>query len=61
MTRLSDLGPPKGVTVHCPPDAREDSDFYRCETCRQIVDLKDVRQVIWHQFEDEHEPLELDS
>lgn len=60
MTKLSDLGPPKEVTVHRPPGAKEDSDFYRCEICGQIVDLKDVWQALWHQ-QDEHEPLELDS
>ncbi|BCM19277.1 hypothetical protein MJ8_30500 [Mesorhizobium sp. J8] len=59
MTRLSDLGPPKRVTVHCPPGAKEISHFYRCETCGQTVDLKDIRQVMWHQFQPEHEPLEL--
>ncbi|MBZ9822365.1 hypothetical protein [Mesorhizobium sp. CA4] len=61
MTKLSELGPQHAVTVHIPPDARNDSDFYRCETCGQIVDLKDMRQVMWHQLQGDHEPLELDS
>lgn len=61
MTRLSELGPPKGVTVHRQPGSKEDSDFYRCETCGQVVDCKDIRQIMWHQLQDEHEPLELDT
>lgn len=58
MTRVSELGRPKEVTVHCQPDAN--SYFYRCETCGQMVDCKDMWQVLWHE-QDEHEPLELDS
>jgi hypothetical protein len=61
MTRLSELGPPRGVTAHRPPGSIRSSDFYCCNTCGQAVDCKDIRQVIWHQFQEEHEPLELDA
>lgn len=61
MTRLAELGPPKLVRVHCPPRSKGICHFYRCETCGQFVDCRDIRQVMWHRFQDEHEPLELDA
>lgn len=63
MTKLSDLGPAHAVTVHSQPgaaDLTESSRFYECETCSQIVDKRDIRQVIWHE-QPQHEPLELDG
>lgn len=47
--------------MHRPPDFKEGSDYHRCETCGQVVDWEDIRQVMWHQFQEDHEPLELDS
>ncbi|TPL40716.1 hypothetical protein FJ957_26150 [Mesorhizobium sp. B2-4-6] len=60
MVKLSDLGPRHAVTVHPQPSAKNDSDFYRCETCGQMVDCRDMRQVLWHE-QDEHEALEMDA
>ncbi|TPI74958.1 hypothetical protein FJ423_23160 [Mesorhizobium sp. B2-8-9] len=60
MTKLSDLGRPFAFTAHDQPSAPATPDTYRCETCGQIVDRRDLRQVIWH-VQPEHEPLELDS
>jgi len=31
--------------------------FYSCATCGQKVDMRDFRQVMWHEKPD-HEPLE---
>ncbi|BCG83109.1 hypothetical protein MesoLj113b_66510 [Mesorhizobium sp. 113-3-3] len=56
MTKLSDLGPPipgrrDGTEL------REEDNFYPCPNCRQMVDQRDLRQVIYHEHP-AHEPLE---
>ena len=60
MTKLSDLGPEiKGKRDGGPPP-REEHHFMSCPVCGQAFDMRDLRQVFWHD-EPEHEPLELDS
>jgi hypothetical protein len=56
MTRLSDLGPPIPARPH---GAKADGyhHFYECATCGQKVDMRDTRQMMWHE-RPEHEPLE---
>jgi hypothetical protein len=60
MTKLSELGPRFTFAAHDQPGAPATPDMYRCATCRQMVDRRDLRQVLWHE-QDGHEPLELDS
>ncbi|RWN99366.1 hypothetical protein [Mesorhizobium sp.] len=61
MTKLSDLGPPiTGRRHEGSEPATEQEHFYACPTCGQLVDRRDLRQVIWHE-QPGHEPLELDS
>ncbi|WP_404924901.1 hypothetical protein [Mesorhizobium sp. ORM16] len=36
---------------------REVDIFYTCKICGQKVDMRDLRQVMWHEQPD-HEPLE---
>lgn len=54
MTKLSDLGPPIRSIRH---GAKENDRFYTCATCGQKVDMRDFRQVMWHE-RPRHEPLE---
>ncbi|TPN57585.1 hypothetical protein FJ976_02805 [Mesorhizobium sp. B1-1-9] len=58
MTKLSDLGPPIPGKRHGsePADVREN--FYRCSECGQLVDMRDFRQVVWHE-KPGHEPLDF--
>ncbi|TPJ77202.1 hypothetical protein [Mesorhizobium sp. B2-6-2] len=60
MTKLSDLGRRFEFTAHDQPGAPVTPDVYRCETCGQLVDRGDLRQVLWHE-QPQHEPLQLDS
>ncbi|AZO47916.1 MAG: hypothetical protein EOS54_11070 [Mesorhizobium sp.] len=61
MTKLSDLGPPlTGTRRGSPPDEYPVCHFYLCPRCGQPVDMRDLRQVIWHQ-KAEHERLEADA
>ncbi|MBZ9898510.1 hypothetical protein LB545_29805 [Mesorhizobium sp. BR1-1-6] len=57
MTKLSDLGPPKPGHLHGRDPVREEDIFYTCKICGQKVDMRDLRQVMWHEQPD-HEPLE---
>lgn len=56
MTKLSDLGPPSRGEFR---GAKEDGNekFYSCATCGQKVDMRDFRQVMWHE-RPSHDPLE---
>ncbi|TPN57330.1 MULTISPECIES: hypothetical protein [unclassified Mesorhizobium] len=61
MTKLSDLGPPIPGKQHGGEPADENDNFYTCPTCGQQVDmrdLRDLRQVIWHE-RPKHKPLFL--
>ncbi|MGX5805348.1 hypothetical protein ACWGS9_29540 [Bradyrhizobium sp. Arg314] len=60
MTKLSDLGPPIIGKMHGKDHADERDHFHKCGACGQIIDLRDLRQVIWHE-KPGHEPLELDG
>lgn len=60
MTKLSDLGPPITGTRHGGPDKDERELFYECSSCGQLVDARDLRQLIWHE-QPGHEPLEMDA
>ncbi|MER9654381.1 hypothetical protein NKJ26_12810 [Mesorhizobium sp. M0152] len=60
-TKLSDLGPPIHGKLHGGEPANDGVDhFYTCAVCGQRVDMRDLRQVTWHELPG-HEPLELDS
>ncbi|MBZ9909210.1 hypothetical protein LB557_24680 [Mesorhizobium sp. BR115XR7A] len=54
MTKPSDLGPPIKGKPHEPSD--EDDHFYKCKICGQPVDMRDLRQVMWHE-QPRHERL----
>lgn len=57
MTKLSDLGPPTIGKWH---DGQSEKDhFYTCSSCGQEVDMRDLRQVLWHGVTTDHKPLEL--
>jgi len=60
MTKLSDLGPPNLGRPHGSEPAAEVHHFYVCPNCGQLIDRRDLRQVIWHQ-NPQHERLEFDS
>ncbi|ARP64360.1 hypothetical protein A9K65_013960 [Mesorhizobium sp. WSM1497] len=57
MTKLSDLGPPILAKRHGDEPADERPNFYPCPTCGQLVDMRDARQVFYHERPG-HEPLE---
>jgi hypothetical protein len=40
--------------------ANEQENCYTCPACRQRVDARDLRQVMWHE-RPEHEPLEKEK
>ncbi|MEI9410283.1 hypothetical protein [Mesorhizobium salmacidum] len=54
MTKLSDLGPPIKGNPHEPSD--DGDHFYKCKICGQPVDMRDLRQVMWHE-QPRHERL----
>ncbi|TGS47522.1 hypothetical protein EN824_07430 [Mesorhizobium sp. M8A.F.Ca.ET.181.01.1.1] len=56
MTKLSDLGPPIPGKPHEPAPENGHDHFYTCAICGQQVDMRDFRQVMWHEQPD-HEPL----
>jgi len=56
MTKLSDLEPPIPGKRHGTESAREEDNFYPCPICGQQVDMRDLRQVIWHE-RPKHKPL----
>ncbi|RNJ42452.1 hypothetical protein B5V01_07870 [Mesorhizobium erdmanii] len=60
MTKLSDLGPPIPGTRHDGAPAHEEDNFYACEICGQKVDMRDLRQVVYHQLPG-HDALILDE
>ena len=59
MTKLSELGPPHVGRSGSEP-AAEVHHFYVCLNCGQLVDRRDLRQVLWHQ-NPEHEQLDIDA
>jgi len=59
LTKLSDLG--KSTHVEPPiPVADESEHFYTNRHRGQIVDRRDLNQVIWHEMPG-HKPLEMDG
>ncbi|TIR33806.1 MAG: hypothetical protein E5X07_23885 [Mesorhizobium sp.] len=60
MTKLSDLGPPITGTRHGDPAKNEGEHFYTCPICCQPIDMRDLRQVIWHD-KPVHDRLEMDA
>ncbi|WP_246675827.1 hypothetical protein [Mesorhizobium sp. B2-1-3] len=58
--KLSDLGPPIPGELHGGKHIPEQENFYTCKVCGQKVDMRDLRQVMWHEQPD-HEPLEIDA
>ncbi|MER8385274.1 hypothetical protein NKH14_07080 [Mesorhizobium sp. M1380] len=60
MTKLSELGPPINGKKQGEPVKDESEHFYECSECGQVVDWRDLRQVIWHQLPG-HDPLEMDE
>ncbi len=54
MTKLSDQ--PIPGKLHGGDLADEDDNFYTCPICGQQVDMRDLRQVIWHE-RPKHRPL----
>ncbi|WP_081735012.1 hypothetical protein [Mesorhizobium sp. L2C084A000] len=59
MTRLSDLGPPIPGKQHGGEPGEEQENFMICPVCGQRLDMRDFRQVAWHD-QPKHEPLELE-
>lgn len=60
MTKLSDLGPPIIGTRHGGSVKDEREHFYKCPSCGQLADFRELRQVIWHE-KPGHDPLEMDA
>ncbi|MER8418764.1 hypothetical protein [Mesorhizobium sp. M1329] len=60
MTKLSDLDPSYPGKKHGKPVVDEREHFYRCAHCGQLVDMRDLAQVMWHEDEG-HEPLKFDA
>lgn len=60
MTKLSDLGPPIMGKRHDGKPLREADHFYACRSCGQVVDKRDLRQVIWHE-QPGHQRLVMDA
>ncbi|UCI22648.1 hypothetical protein FJ970_32475 (plasmid) [Mesorhizobium sp. B2-1-8] len=56
MTKLSDPGPSIPGKRHEGEPDDEDENFYICKVCGQPVDMRDLRQVIWHE-QPRHKPL----
>ncbi|TPK15227.1 hypothetical protein FJ872_19290 [Mesorhizobium sp. B2-5-9] len=52
----ADFGPPIRGKVHGAELADEQDHFYNCPSCRQRVDMRDLRQVFWHE-EPGHAPM----
>lgn len=59
MTKLSDLGPPIIGRQHGGM-LKEGDQFYACPACGQVVDKRDLRQVLWHE-QPGHQRLEMDA
>ncbi|RUU12731.1 hypothetical protein EOD23_06580 [Mesorhizobium sp. USDA-HM6] len=60
MTKLSDLGPLIIGRRNGDPLENEADYFYPCPICGQPVDMRDLRQVIWHD-RPVHDRLEIDT
>lgn len=60
MTKLSELGPKVSGRPHEGEPANEAEHYVSCLFCRQPVDMRDLRQVIYHETPG-HEPLEIDE
>ncbi|RUV45339.1 hypothetical protein EOD29_00305 [Mesorhizobium sp. M1A.T.Ca.IN.004.03.1.1] len=60
MTKLSDLGPPITGRQHGSEMSTQVDCFYACPVCGQVVDKRDLRQVIWHE-QPGHQRLEMDA
>ncbi|RWB19913.1 MAG: hypothetical protein EOQ40_17410 [Mesorhizobium sp.] len=60
MTKLSDLGPPMSGKQPDRYKARDYVNSYVCPVCHQVVDMTDLRQLVWHR-EPKHEALEIDE
>jgi hypothetical protein len=58
MTKLSDLGPAIRGSAGDPDN--EQDNFFICVACGQLIDTRDLRQVMWHE-KPRHEPLDLDD
>ncbi|RNJ42416.1 hypothetical protein B5V01_07990 [Mesorhizobium erdmanii] len=59
MTKLSDLGPPVTATRQG-YSPKEGEHFSTCPVCGQPVDMRDLKQVIWHD-KPVHERLDIDA
>ncbi|TPI20376.1 hypothetical protein FJW08_31900 [Mesorhizobium sp. B3-2-1] len=46
MTKLSELGAPPNH--HYGGAAYRSENLYQCPVCRQPVDMRDLRQLVWH-------------
>ncbi|MEI9416484.1 hypothetical protein [Mesorhizobium sp. Cs1321R2N1] len=49
MTKLSDLGPPVKGRRHDADPGDERDCFHLCKVCGQPVDMRDLRQMMWHE------------
>jgi hypothetical protein len=60
MTKLSDLGPPIIGRRNGEEPVSEIDHFYACPMCGQAVDLRDLRQISWHE-QPGHKRLQMDA
>jgi hypothetical protein len=60
MTKLSDLGPAIPGKQHGGDPVDERDNFMTCPICGQRLDMRDFRQVAWHDQRG-HRPLESRS
>ena len=51
---------PQGVRVGGPAITSEADHFYRCEHCKQAVDMRDLGQVLHHE-QRPHQPIPNDD
>ncbi|MBZ9764785.1 hypothetical protein LB553_28535 [Mesorhizobium sp. CA8] len=60
MTKLSDLGPSISGKRTDKLRARDYVTSYVCPVCGQVVDMTDLRQLVWHR-QSKHEALVIDE
>ncbi|WP_095082011.1 hypothetical protein [Mesorhizobium sophorae] len=58
MTKLSEPGPPIPGKRHNGEPEDEPEYFYPCPICGQLVDMRDLRQIMWH-ARPGHKPLDI--
>lgn len=65
MRRISEMAKlqnPGGRSEFEGPEPADESEHFRvCEFCGQAYDMRDLGQLLYHQQQPSHEPLDLDG